>query len=206
MSDDRVWRVNLPFPPSANTMFRNLSDAERSRIAAGMARKGKRGMPPTRSPDARYVEWRKVAHTYIQLSKMPRFDRPVVVTIILTPPDNRNSDADNRVKPVMDALKNAHILPDDSNRWVYEIRVRWENPDDDEPRAAVEIRLAPDRKPALSASARRELKTICERDGIRTVGAAEKTSRAIRELIAKGYLVAEPGLLDGSQQAYKIAN
>ena len=208
MSDDgKVWRVNLPFPPSVNGMFRNLSIDERSRMAAGMARKGKHGMPPPRVRSKDYLEWRKSAGVYIMLAKLPRFSKPVSVSIFLTPPDNRASDADNRAKAILDSLVTANILPDDSNRWVHELHMRWENPDDENPHAAVVISFAPHRREALSATARHELKAIQERDGLRTsANGSERPSKAIRELVAKGYLEPQPGLLDGQPQAYKVAD
>ena len=47
------------------------------------------------------------------------------VAIELTPPDKRRRDADNHVKPILDALVEAKLLADDNSEWVKEVRVEW---------------------------------------------------------------------------------
>ncbi len=182
--------IKLPFPPSTNTLFKNL-------VIKGQMR---------RAISGRYKQWREYAKTLIQLAKPNRFDKPVVVTLRLFPPDIQARDADNYAKAVLDALAMMCVFPDDNSKHIRELRIIWDNPDDEEPRVMVTVELADMTgiKPPLTADERAELRQITADGGKRIVGVGYRPSKAIRGLVQKGYLVAEPGLVDGIPQGYTI--
>lgn len=183
--------IKLPFPPSTNTLFKTVT-----------LRNGRQ----LRAPHGRYVKWRDYAKTLIQLARPNRFDKPVMVTLRLFPPDIQARDADNYAKAVLDALAIMKVFPDDNSRHIRELRIIWDNPDDDEPRVVVTVELADMTgvRPPLTADERAELRQIQADGGRRIVGVAYRPSKAIRGLVEKGYLVAEPGLVDGCPQGYTI--
>lgn len=202
--------VKLPFPPSTNTLFTNLSEQRRAVIAAGMRRKGKFGMAPTRAPSKAYIEWRDDAETYLKLAmqkgEIRRFGEvPVIVSLTLFPPTSAPRDVDNYAKAVLDAIKRVGIVIDDNSRYIRELHVYWENPDD-RPHVRVDIELADMTgvKPSLSAGERSALRRLKQAGGTRLVGPNHRESAAYTSLITKGYMQREPGLLDGQPQAYKV--
>ena len=77
--------VTLPFPPSANRLWRFVP-----------------GQPhPLKSET--YRKWLKAAHA--ECWGVRRVRGPFRITILATRPDNRARDLDNLAKPVLDALK-----------------------------------------------------------------------------------------------------
>ena len=104
-----IW---TPFPPSVNGLF-----------AHGLVR-GKVRRFPTKA----YKQWRREAVLRMRLARIPTYDVPVVVKLELTPRDSRPRDADNYAKGVMDALVEARILTDDSNRYVKSVTPYWMPP------------------------------------------------------------------------------
>lgn len=101
-----VW---LPFPPSVNNLFPQA-------VVKGRVR---------RFPSKQYRLWRKEAVIRLCAARVKRIEVPVVVSLELTPRDGRARDADNYCKPVLDALVEARILHDDSNRWVKAVVPFW---------------------------------------------------------------------------------
>jgi Holliday junction resolvase RusA-like endonuclease len=200
MTEHRVW---LPFPPSVNGLFRELSPQRRAQIAASMARKGKKGRAPTRCLSKHYRKWRDEAHIRLLAAKIPRFDVPVVIKLELTPRDCRPRDADNYGKAVLDALVNARILVDDNNRYVKAVVPYWENPSHN---SGVVVIIRPadmtGRREALTGHERKMLKRI-RRAGNRLVPPGY-SSNAIRGLTKKGYVRELPGLQDGAVQGYAV--
>lgn len=54
---------------------------------------------------------------------------PLEVEFSIAPPDRRARDADNLLKPVLDALTNAGVWVDDSNRVIARTSVEWCDPE-----------------------------------------------------------------------------
>ena len=47
------------------------------------------------------------------------------IALQLTPPTRQKRDADNHIKPVLDALVHAKLIADDNQRHVKEVRAEW---------------------------------------------------------------------------------
>lgn len=54
---------------------------------------------------------------------------PLSVSVVAAPPDNRATDADNRLKCLLDALVHAGLLEDDSNRVIQRLAWEWTPPE-----------------------------------------------------------------------------
>lgn len=50
---------------------------------------------------------------------------PVSVSVVASPPDKRATDADNRLKCLLDALVQGGLLADDSNRVIRRLVWEW---------------------------------------------------------------------------------
>lgn len=97
--------LDLPFPPSANSIWRAVNG--RNIVSKG------------------YRAWKLHAGQMLMAQKRPRIDPPVEVEILLVAPTKRPSDADNRIKPVLDALKDMRIIADDDSRYVRKVSAEW---------------------------------------------------------------------------------
>ncbi len=89
--------VKLPWPPSVNHYWRARG---RRRFISPMAK-----------------AWLDEAILLLRASRV-RFDRPVKVSMFLSPPDRRRRDGDNLEKAIMDALVKAGVIRDDSLEYV----------------------------------------------------------------------------------------
>lgn len=96
----------LPYPPSVNNLF--------SQTKAGR-----------RFPAKHYVEWRRHADLLLMAARLKPIHGPVLIEITLTPPDKRARDPDNGTKAILDSLVRMRLIPDDSNKIVRDLRVRW---------------------------------------------------------------------------------
>lgn len=96
-----VIRLELPWPPSTNTIWRSL----RSGPMAGRVLLSKAGR-----------EYRKSVHAAVaaQIGARGAISGPVRVDIQLHPPTRHRLDLDNRIKAVLDALTHAAVWVDDS--------------------------------------------------------------------------------------------
>lgn len=54
---------------------------------------------------------------------------PISVSIVAAPPDRRPTDADNRLKCLLDAMVHAGLLEDDSNRVIQRLVWEWAPPE-----------------------------------------------------------------------------
>lgn len=54
---------------------------------------------------------------------------PLELSVVAAPPDNRATDADNRLKCLLDALVHAGLLADDSNRVLQRLVWQWCTPE-----------------------------------------------------------------------------
>ena len=96
----RVARFDLPFPPSVNTMFRNVPNRGRVKTAA-------------------YKKWAKAATPLVTAAwlTMPE-ECDCEVWIALHRPDNRLRDVDNYVKAILDCLTGIVFKDDSQVQWV----------------------------------------------------------------------------------------
>lgn len=94
--------LDLPFPPSANTMYRNF----RGRMVL--------------SPQGRAY---KQAVAEIVAERESRIDGRLSIFIELSSPTKRKYDIDNRIKPIQDALQDAGVFDDDEQiDWIHVVR------------------------------------------------------------------------------------
>ena len=88
-----VW-LELPFPPSMNTYWRNF----RGRTVLSKAGR----------------QFKIAVQDYIIEKNIPKFgDKKLKITMILRPRDKRKIDIDNRIKAVLDSLQDAGVFDDD---------------------------------------------------------------------------------------------
>ena len=86
--------LELPFPPSMNTYWRNF----RGRTVLSKAGR----------------QFKTDVQEYIINNNIPKFgDKKLKVTMILRPRDKRKVDIDNRIKAVLDSLEEAGVFDDD---------------------------------------------------------------------------------------------
>lgn len=83
----------LPYPPSANTIWRAVNGRTIKSLA--------------------YRKWLKAGHELITLQKPVKVLGRYKLTIVATRPDNRARDIDNLAKPTSDLLKLAGVIEDD---------------------------------------------------------------------------------------------
>jgi len=86
-----IW---LPYPPSVNAAFRNVSGGGRKRTDG-------------------YRKWRKHAAEEIMVQRPAKFKGHYILRIKARRPDNRKRDIDNLIKPISDALVAAGVVKDD---------------------------------------------------------------------------------------------
>ena len=86
--------LELPFPPSMNTYWRNF----RGRTVLSKAGR----------------QFKEDVQNYIIENNIPKFgDKKLKITMILRPRDKRKVDIDNRIKAVLDSLEDAGVFDDD---------------------------------------------------------------------------------------------
>ena len=98
--------LTLPWPPSANHMhYRNRALTEKAR------------------------NWKLMAWIEIKKQYPPSYGEPVAVTLWFCPPTRHRRDADNSAKAVLDALRDAKVIKDDSGQWLPLLNLRWCDPE-----------------------------------------------------------------------------
>lgn len=108
--------IRLPFPPSVNTIYRNVP-------GKGRVKTGKyKAWCEEAALRAGYVE---PIHGFVKLD------------IILGKPDKRKRDLDNYLKATLDFLVDYQVIDDDS--YVDDLRIRWGEVDG----AHVSVELVP---------------------------------------------------------------
>ncbi|SOR26794.1 Endodeoxyribonuclease RusA [Methylorubrum extorquens] len=103
--------IRFPLPPSTNSLFYNVAG-------------GRRKTP-------KYRAWRQQAALLIDVQRPGRMAGPCDVTIFLPP---FSGDADNRIKPCLDAAVEAGVIADDGQRYVRQTQVEVD-------RSATEVRM-----------------------------------------------------------------
>jgi crossover junction endodeoxyribonuclease RusA len=98
-----VSTLTLPYPPSANRLWRNL----KGRTVKSQV----------------YREWLALAGALAMSQRQKAVQGKYRLTVLATRPDNRRRDLDNLIKPVSDLLKAVGLIEDDS--LAQEIRIGW---------------------------------------------------------------------------------
>lgn len=98
------YLYHLPWPPSVNSLYRN---AKRTLLSA----KGR--------------QWKELAYLDLLGQTRPKqpLPGPLAVDLLLMRPNDRLFDADNHVKVVLDALRDAQVIAEDHWRVVQSLSV-----------------------------------------------------------------------------------
>jgi Holliday junction resolvase RusA-like endonuclease len=86
-------QIDLPWPPSQNSIWRGSG----SRVYRSQ----------------KYMTWIKEAAWLIKLAKLKKIEGQFSATILLNPPDKRQSDIDNRVKVLLDSAQKNGLIDND---------------------------------------------------------------------------------------------
>lgn len=103
MTDPAEVRINLSWPVSTNALFVEVP-GRRKRVKT-----------------SEYARWRNDAGWQLKGQRPPSFTGPVSITVELCSPTGRSYDLDNRLKSVLDLLKEHRVIPDDSDRYVRRV-------------------------------------------------------------------------------------
>ncbi len=106
----KIIKIWLPFPPSVNNLFPTNR------------RTGQR------YPSRAYTAWKKQAWAYIKTGRSGQAHGRVDLNIERTAKDRRPRDADNYLKPLIDALVQNGVLIDDNSRHVRQVTAQWLEP------------------------------------------------------------------------------
>jgi crossover junction endodeoxyribonuclease RusA len=105
----RPITVDLPYPPSANSIWRS--------------KRNKYGKPAIFRSKA-YEAWKRECMTLLMVQRPGTLRGPFFATITLGVHKRRsNSDADNRIKPMMDLLQAAEVIEND--KFAERVTVQW---------------------------------------------------------------------------------
>jgi crossover junction endodeoxyribonuclease RusA len=94
---------SIPLPPSLNNIFFNKPHGGRAKTTA-------------------YKNWLEEAALRIRMQRVPVIEGEVSVHVTIQRP-NAQSDLDNRIKAVLDALQKSGVLKNDKQ--VSELHARW---------------------------------------------------------------------------------
>lgn len=101
-----IHSCHIPIPPSANHIWRTVWR--------------KAGGRPFQVRTAEYERWLREAKALIGITIPPVRTLPVAVRVIIQGGAGWrvNRDGDNCFKPILDAIKEARVIPDDSTQFV----------------------------------------------------------------------------------------
>ena len=99
--------IELPFPPSTNSIWRNA----RSRTIKS----------------DRYREWANAAGWALKQQRPRKVKGQVHITLCFEEKDERRRDLDNLVKAALDLLVAHRVIEGDDSRYVRAIDLRWGN-------------------------------------------------------------------------------
>jgi len=116
LTSGSVIEFELPFPPSGNVQARHTKTGGHylnPKIAA------------YRALVTQILAGKGLAH----INGFTPLAGPVELSVVAAPPDKRATDADNRLKCLLDALVHAGLLADDSNRVLQRLVWEWTPPE-----------------------------------------------------------------------------
>lgn len=114
MSEPGDLRLELPIPPSINCCFVNVLT-------------GRGGSRASRARSKKYRAWASAAGWHLKIARPKKVAGATEIEILVARP-NKNSDVDNRIKPVLDLLVTHGVIDDD--RHVESTSARWARPGD----------------------------------------------------------------------------
>lgn len=123
-----VVYLTIPFPPSANFIWRSAGRAARGNKRVYLSAEYQQFLKEVAYIWSDYEE--RLIKRWNPLGKF-------AVAFSWTPPNNRKYDVDNRIKPTLDALTRAGVWEDDSQ--VLRVEATKRPPDKKRPRASVAI-------------------------------------------------------------------
>lgn len=118
MTDARP--IILPFPPSANSLWRNVDSKT--------------------LVSRQYRAWKKTAGLLLMAQRPAKVLGPYVMTLVATRPDRRRRDLANLEKACSDLLQACGVIRDDCD--CQSLRLSWSASEPD-PKAGVQIVLEP---------------------------------------------------------------
>jgi crossover junction endodeoxyribonuclease RusA len=105
----RPIMIDLPFPPSANSIWAS----KRNKFGKPMIFRSKR-----------YEAWKRECFALLMAQRPGKVRGPFFATITLgTHKRRKDSDADNRIKPTLDLLEVAEIIEND--KYAERVTVQW---------------------------------------------------------------------------------
>ena len=126
-AEDREGEVatgTMPWPPTVNAIYRAVG---------GRVIKSKT-----------YRLWKTLARNHLEQQKINQVKPPYQVEIVLSPPDRRRFDIDNRAKVVLDILEDVGYIENDC--FVNDIRITRTEPNKENPCAAFMVRHIEEQK------------------------------------------------------------
>lgn len=102
-------RLQLPWPPAVNNLFATVKAGKKQR----------------RIRTRRYEAWLAEAGACLLTQPWRPIEARAKVSLLLTPPDNRERDADGYLKAPIDLLVKAGVLAGDSMRHVKSATAEW---------------------------------------------------------------------------------
>jgi crossover junction endodeoxyribonuclease RusA len=102
--------IHLPFPPSANRLFAN-------KVRGGRMR------------SREYKSWIETAGLELMRQRPKKFEGPVTISIVASPPHTRRRDLDNLLKAALDLLVAHAIIVDDSTDYLKALSISLGNAD-----------------------------------------------------------------------------
>ncbi|WP_394026610.1 RusA family crossover junction endodeoxyribonuclease [Desulfovibrio falkowii] len=107
--------LTLPFPPSVNHYWRHVT------LPLGKGKKGFRVQTLISADGRKYKE--SVCQEVLRQRIVLGITAPVMMSVLLCPPDRRRRDVDNYAKALLDSLVEAKVLKDDSQ--IRDLRLVW---------------------------------------------------------------------------------
>ena len=107
-----TYEFSLPWPPSGNVQARHTKT-------------GGHYLNPKVGAYRATVTQILAAMGLSHLTGFKALGGPLSVSVVAAPPDNRATDADNRLKCLLDAMVHAGLLEDDSNRVIQRLAWEW---------------------------------------------------------------------------------
>jgi crossover junction endodeoxyribonuclease RusA len=105
-----IVQFAIPDPPSLNNIYGNRPGGGRFKTAA-------------------YKKWRKAGADYLHWIVRAPLNMPTPVDVTVHLAKRLRGDADNRIKPTLDLLVAAGVLPGDQKKYVRSAKAEWTDSD-----------------------------------------------------------------------------